>query len=56
VVFQLPILADGTAGALTTPWPRDAFKKPVGLARDRLGALWLTTKELELEEDAVRAS
>ena len=51
VVYRIPILADGTAGPLTTPWPRDAFKKPVGLARDGLGALWLTTKELELEED-----
>ena len=51
VVYRIPLLADGTAGPASTPWPRDAFKKPVGLARDRLGALWLTTKELELEED-----
>ncbi|MBI4253798.1 MAG: IPT/TIG domain-containing protein, partial [Candidatus Rokubacteria bacterium] len=51
VVFQLPILADGAAGPATTLWSRDAFKKPVGLARDSLGALWLTTKELDLQDD-----
>jgi RHS repeat-associated protein len=54
VVYRLPILADGSAGAITTLWPRDAFKKPVGLARDRLGALWLTTKELDLQEDEAK--
>ena len=51
VVYRIPILPDGAAGALATLWPRDTFKKPVGLARDLLGALWLTTKELDLQED-----
>jgi len=56
VVYRIPILADGTAGPASTPWPRDAFKKSMGLARDRLGALWLTTKELELDPRVRRSA
>ncbi len=51
VVFQIPILADGSAGPPTRLGASDTFKRPIGLARDRLGALYLTTKELDLEED-----
>jgi sugar lactone lactonase YvrE len=51
VIFQIPILADGSAGPPTRLGPSDQFKKPVALARDRLGALYLTTRELELLED-----
>ena len=52
VVFQIPILPDGMAGALSQVGPSESFKKPVGLARDRLGALFITTKELQLLEDS----
>ncbi len=45
VVFQIPILADGSAGLPARLGPSDTFKRPIGLARDRLGALYLTTKE-----------
>ena len=51
VIFQIPILADGTAGALGQLGPSDSFKKPIGLARDRLGAFFVTAKELTLLGD-----
>ena len=54
VVLQFPLLADGTAG---TPQPlgrAGEVSKPVGLARDRLGALYLTTRELDLHDDDAR--
>jgi sugar lactone lactonase YvrE len=54
VVFQLPILADGSPGLPQQVGPADEFKKPVGLARDRLGALYLTTKKLDLLDDHSR--
>ena len=54
VVFQIPLLADGSAGVPQPLGPADEFKKPVGLGRDRLGALSLTTKELDLQEDHSR--
>lgn len=54
VVFRIPILADGSAGTAAQMGPRDEFKKPVGLARDRLGALYVTTQELTLIEDRSR--
>lgn len=54
VVFQIPILADGSVGPAAAVGPTDAFEKPVGLARDRLGSLYLTTRELGLAEDPAR--
>jgi RHS repeat-associated protein len=54
VVFLVPIIADGSAGPPLRHGPGDQFKKPVGLARDRLGALYLTTRELGLVEDHAR--
>jgi sugar lactone lactonase YvrE len=51
VVFQIPILADGSAGLPTQLGPSDTFKRPIGLARDRLGAFYLTAKELDLDKD-----
>ncbi len=54
LVFRIPILPGGTAGA-PSPWGvRDRLKKPVGLALDRLGALYVSTRELTLEEDRSR--
>src|SRR5260370_18151307 len=51
VVFAIPILANGTAGRAERFGASDEFKKPLGLARDRLGALYVTTKELTLATD-----
>jgi len=51
VIFKIPILSDGTAGPVSQLGPSDSFKKPVGLALDRLGALFFTTKELTVEAD-----
>jgi sugar lactone lactonase YvrE len=47
VVFQIPVLADGSAAPLTRLGPTDSFKHPVGLARDRLGGLYLTARDLD---------
>ena len=51
VVFRIAILPDGSAGNRTRLGPIDRYKKPVGLARDRLGALYLTTEALDLDDD-----
>lgn len=51
VIFRIPIRANGTAGPPVPHGPSDQFKKPIGLAHDRLGALYLTTRELTLAED-----
>jgi sugar lactone lactonase YvrE len=48
VVWSIPILPDGKAGRAVAYGPSDQFEQPRGLAVDRLGALYLTTKELEL--------
>jgi RHS repeat-associated protein len=46
VIFQITVRPDGTAGTIATRGPSDRFKKPVGVALDRLGALYLTTNDL----------
>ena len=51
VIFQIPVLADGSAGLPTRLGSSDTVKRPIGLARDRLGALSLTTRELDIDED-----
>lgn len=53
-VFRIPILPDGSSGPRTRVGPSDRYKKPVGLARDRLGALYLTTQALELDDRSKR--
>ncbi len=53
-VFRIPILPDGTSGPRTRVGPSDRYKKPVGLVRDRLGALYLTTQALELDDRSRR--
>jgi RHS repeat-associated protein len=45
-IFEIPIRPDGSAGPVAAHGPADRFKMPVGLALDRRGALYLTTKEL----------
>jgi sugar lactone lactonase YvrE len=54
VIVRVPIAAGGQAGPPAALSERDRFKKPVGLARDRLGALFVTTKELTLVQDRSR--
>ena len=54
VIVQIPILGDGTAGVPVHIGAANQFTKPVGLARDRLGALYLTTKELDLPKDEAK--
>jgi sugar lactone lactonase YvrE len=43
VVYRIPIRSDGQAGAKARVGPRDVFERPVGLAVDRLGAIYLDT-------------
>jgi hypothetical protein len=54
VIVRIPILGDGTAGVPVQIGPADQFTKPVGLARDRLGALYLTSKVLDLPKDKAK--
>ena len=42
VVYRIPVLPDGRAGRPVRLGPRDVFERPVGLALDRVGALYAT--------------
>jgi sugar lactone lactonase YvrE len=46
VVYRIPILADGRAGTPVPIPPVAGLRKPTALAQDRLGALFVTTREL----------
>jgi sugar lactone lactonase YvrE len=48
VVYRIPVLPDGRAGALE-PLAAGAFQRPIGLALDRLGALFVTARVAELD-------
>lgn len=54
VVFRVPVGSDGASGAPTPLGPTNRYKKPVALTRDRLGALYLTTQALELDDRSKR--
>jgi RHS repeat-associated protein len=54
VIFRIPLLPDGSAGGPVPHGSGSEFEEPGGLARDRLGALYLSTGELELGEDDER--
>jgi sugar lactone lactonase YvrE len=54
VVFRIPIDADGNAGAPAPFGAADRYRKPVGLALDRLGALFLTSKAVDVLDDTSR--
>jgi hypothetical protein len=54
VVYRIPLQPDGTAGPASPSGPDDRFRKPVGLARDHVGALFVTTRELDAEDDPAR--
>lgn len=49
-VFRLPILPGQPAGPASRVSPPDAVEQPVGLARDRLGALFVTAREVRAGE------
>ena len=51
VIFRIPIGPGGQAGTPAAVAESDRFKKPVGIARDRLGALFVTTTEVTLFHD-----
>lgn len=43
IVYRIPIGRDGRAGPMARVGPSDVFERPVGLAVDRLGAIYLST-------------
>jgi sugar lactone lactonase YvrE len=53
LVYHIAVLADGRAGAITPIETAEAFVRPTALARDRLGALFVTTAELRTDHDRV---
>ena len=54
-VFQIPIMADGSAGPIT-PLTQTEIEKPVGLVLDVLGAVYVSAEEIELpKKDAKEA-
>ncbi|HEX6210996.1 MAG TPA: NHL repeat-containing protein, partial [Methylomirabilota bacterium] len=42
VLYRIPVLADGRAGRASGLGPQDVVERPVGLAVDRLGALYVS--------------
>jgi sugar lactone lactonase YvrE len=54
VVLRIPILPGARAGAPTTLGVPNSFAKPIALAQDRLGALFVTTLEPRLEDQRIR--
>src|SRR5207245_10222397 len=52
--FGIALLPSGAAGPPQRIGASDEFTKPLGLARDRFGALYLTTKEVTLAADRSR--
>ena len=54
VVFEIPILPGARAGAASVLGFPGSFTKPTALARDRLGALFLTTQELGTDGQRTR--
>jgi sugar lactone lactonase YvrE len=47
VVYRIPILPDGRAGLMEAVDPAGALPQPIGLALDRLGALYITSPQVE---------
>jgi sugar lactone lactonase YvrE len=56
VVYEIPIRSDGRGGTPIQLRPPDSFKRPVGLALDQLGALFLTTRGLPFDTDHTKRS
>ncbi len=49
VIYRIPIAADGKAGDPGRVGPRDVFERPVGLAIDQIGALFVSTPLTDLD-------
>ena len=49
IVYRIPVLPNGQAGAITRVGPREAFERPIGLTIDRLGALYLSAPVASLD-------
>ncbi len=47
-IFQIPILPDGTAGAITR-FTQSDLDEPVGIVRDRLGALYVSAEDIQTD-------
>ena len=47
-VYRIPVLDDGSAGPISSV-SQDGIEKPVGLARDSLGAFYVSEKRIEIE-------
>jgi sugar lactone lactonase YvrE len=45
VVYRIAVQPDGSAGTVTAVTRRDALERPIGLALDRLGGLYVTAAE-----------
>jgi sugar lactone lactonase YvrE len=44
IVYRTDLRPDGSAGAVTAVGPSERFERPFGVARDRVGALYVTAK------------
>jgi hypothetical protein len=53
IVFRIPVLPGARAGAPTPLGALNSFAKPIAVAQDRLGALFVTTQELRVEDQRV---
>ena len=53
VVLRIPILAGARAGVPVPLGPVGSFTKPIALAQDRLGALFVTTQELRVADQEI---
>jgi len=53
-IFEIPILPDRTAGPITR-LTRNRITRPVGLALDRLGALYVTAKRIKVDKKVKHA-
>ena len=49
VVYRIPVRADGRAGPMVPLTPRAAFERPIGVAIDRLGALFVSTPTVRVD-------
>ena len=49
VIYRIPIAAGGKAGNPDQVGPRDVFERPVGLAIDQIGALFVSTPLTDLD-------
>ncbi|PYN96669.1 MAG: hypothetical protein DMD91_20675, partial [Candidatus Rokuibacteriota bacterium] len=54
MIFEIPILADGSAGAPVAMGGTRQVEDPIAIARDRLGALFVTASQLKLQKDDAR--